>query len=123
MTKTSELTDDTTICDTLSPLAYNKNLRSRERERVLLPNTCSGLSDMNTTWATEQISDSLRLTAKASTNEYCSTVKFNIVDAREYALNDRQRTKKTYLVKDGDSSINGKPVYARILICPIEETF
>lgn len=32
-TKTSELTDDTTICDTLSPLAYNKNLRSRERER------------------------------------------------------------------------------------------
>ena len=33
MTKTSEQTDDTTICDTLSPLAYNKNLRSRERER------------------------------------------------------------------------------------------
>jgi len=60
---------------------------------------------------------------RASTNEYCSTVKFNIVDAREYALNDRQRAKKTYLVKDGDSSINGKPVYARILICPIKETF
>ena len=59
----------------------------------------------------------------ASTNEYCSTVKFNIVDAREYALNDRQRAKKTYLVKDGDSSINGKPVYARILICPIKENF
>lgn len=33
MIKTSELTDDTIICDTLSPLAYNKNLRSRERER------------------------------------------------------------------------------------------
>ena len=32
MTKTLEPTDDTTICDTLSPLAYNKNLRSRERE-------------------------------------------------------------------------------------------
>lgn len=78
---------------------------------------------MNTTWATEQISDSLRSTARASTNEYCSTAKFNIVDAREYALNDKQRAKKTYLVKDGDGSINGKPVYARILICPIEETF
>lgn len=70
MTKTSELTDDTTICDTLSPLAYNKNLRSRERERVLLPNTCSGSSDMNTTWATEQISDSLSAEDEAYTREY-----------------------------------------------------
>lgn len=71
---------------------------------------------MSTTWAMEQISDSLRSTVRASTNEYCSTVKFDIIDAREYALNDRQRVKKTYLVKDGDSSINGKPVYARIPI-------
>ena len=33
MTKTSEPTGDITICDTLSILDYNKNLRSRERER------------------------------------------------------------------------------------------
>ena len=80
MIKTSELTDDTTICDTLSPLAYNKDLRSGER--VLLPNTCSGSSDMNTTWATEQISDSLKSMARASTNEYCSTV-FSLIGVTE----------------------------------------
>ena len=41
---------------------------------------------------------------------------FEIVDAREIGLNDRQRNKSTYLIKDADSAINGKPTYARIAI-------
>lgn len=41
---------------------------------------------------------------------------FEIVDAREIALNDKQKNKSTYLIKDADSSINGKPTYARICI-------
>ncbi|MBR3747551.1 MAG: adenine-specific methyltransferase EcoRI family protein [Selenomonadaceae bacterium] len=41
---------------------------------------------------------------------------FEIVDARNFALNDRQRNKNTYLIKDADGAINGKPTYARILI-------
>ena len=41
---------------------------------------------------------------------------FEIVDARDIALNDRQRNKNTYLIKDSDSAINGKPTYARIAI-------
>ncbi len=43
-------------------------------------------------------------------------IQFEIVDAREIALNDRQRNKNTYLIKDADSAINGKPTYARIAI-------
>ena len=39
-----------------------------------------------------------------------------IMDARDYAFNDKQRNKTTGLVKDADSSIEGKPTYARILI-------
>ena len=145
MIKTSELTDDTTICDTLSPLAYNKNLRSRERERVLLPNTCSGSSDMSTTWATEQISDSLKSMVRASTNEYCSTV-FSLIGVTEEngvglsggqtAQQPRsrlcQRQEKVYQTAYkilgiannrryvGDfpcyTFINGKSVYNRVLI-------
>lgn len=41
---------------------------------------------------------------------------FEILDAREYALFDKQRNKNTYLIKDADSAIGGKPTYARILI-------
>ncbi len=41
---------------------------------------------------------------------------FEILDARKYALFDKQRNKNTYLIKDADGAINGKPKYARILI-------
>lgn len=41
---------------------------------------------------------------------------FEILDAREYALFDKQRNKNTCLIKDADSAICGKPTYARILI-------
>ena len=41
---------------------------------------------------------------------------FEILDARDYTVITKLINKSTYLVKDGDSSINGKPVYARILI-------
>lgn len=41
---------------------------------------------------------------------------FEILDARDYALNDKQKNKNTFLIKDADSAINGKPVYVRILI-------
>lgn len=47
--------------------------------------------------------------------KYCPT-QFEIVDAREVALNDKQRNKSTYLIKDADGAINGKPTYARICI-------
>lgn len=48
-------------------------------------------------------------------DKYCPT-QFEIVDAREIALNDKQKNKTTCLIKDADSSINGKPTYARICI-------
>ena len=48
-------------------------------------------------------------------DKYCPT-QFEIVDAREIGLADKQRAKSTMLVKDADSAINGKPTYARILI-------
>ena len=48
-------------------------------------------------------------------DKYCPT-QFEIVDAREIGLTDRQKNKSTMLVKDADSAINGKPIYARILI-------
>lgn len=41
---------------------------------------------------------------------------FEILDARKYALFDKQRNKNTLLIKDADGAINGKPRYARILI-------
>ena len=41
---------------------------------------------------------------------------FEILDARKYDLFDKQRNKNTYLIKDADGAINGKPKYARILI-------
>ena len=46
---------------------------------------------------------------------HCPT-QFEIVDARTIALNDKQKNKSTYLIKDADSSINGKAKYARICI-------
>ena len=48
-------------------------------------------------------------------DKYCPA-QFEIVDAREVALNDKQRNKSTYLIKDADGAINGKPTYARICI-------
>ena len=48
-------------------------------------------------------------------DKYCPT-QFEIIDAREVALNNKQKNKKTYLIKDADGAINGKPTYARICI-------
>lgn len=47
--------------------------------------------------------------------KYCPT-QFQIIDARKIALNEKQKNKNTYLIKDADSAINGKPTYARICI-------
>ena len=41
---------------------------------------------------------------------------FQIIDAREIALKDKLKNKSTFLIKDADSAINGKPTYARICI-------
>lgn len=41
---------------------------------------------------------------------------FEILDARNYTSVDKLKNKSTFLVKDKDSAINGKPTYARILI-------
>lgn len=48
-------------------------------------------------------------------DKYCPD-QFEIVDAREIALNDLLKKKKTLLIKDKDGAINGKPTYARIVI-------
>lgn len=48
-------------------------------------------------------------------DKYCPE-QFEIVDAREFAKNDRQKRKNTCLIKDADGAINGKPTYARVLI-------
>ena len=45
-----------------------------------------------------------------------TTIQFEIIDARTIALNDKQKNKNTYLIKDADGAINGKPTYARICI-------
>ena len=41
---------------------------------------------------------------------------FEILDARNHTSVDKLKSKSTFLVKDKDSAINGKPTYARILI-------
>ena len=48
-------------------------------------------------------------------DKYCPD-QFEIVDAREYGLTDRQKNKSTYLIKDADGSIDGKATYVRIAI-------
>ena len=48
-------------------------------------------------------------------DKYCPE-QFEIVDAREVALGERQKNKNTFLIKDADGAINGKPTYARICI-------
>lgn len=48
-------------------------------------------------------------------DKYCPE-QFEIVDARTCAYNDKQKNKSTYLIKDADGSINGKPTYARICV-------
>lgn len=45
-----------------------------------------------------------------------SCTQFEIIDARTIALSDKQKNKNTYLIKDADGGINGKPTYARICI-------
>ena len=52
-------------------------------------------------------------------DKYCPN-QFRILDARDIALNDKQRNKSTYLIKDADGTINGKATYARILIQKIK---
>lgn len=47
---------------------------------------------------------------------HLSYTQFEIIDARTIALNDKQKNKNTYLIKDADGVINGKPTYARICI-------
>ena len=48
--------------------------------------------------------------------QYYNSSKFEILDARNYTSVDKLKNKSTFLVKDKDSAINGKPTYARILI-------
>ena len=48
-------------------------------------------------------------------DKYCPS-QFEILDARNYTSVDKLKNKSTFLVKDKDSAINGKPTYARILI-------
>ena len=48
-------------------------------------------------------------------DKYCPT-QFEIIDGRSVGLTDKQRNKSTYLIKDADGAINGKPTYARICI-------
>lgn len=48
-------------------------------------------------------------------DKYCPE-QFEIMDARDFALYDKQKNKATFLIKDADGAINGKPTYARILI-------
>lgn len=48
-------------------------------------------------------------------DKYCPS-QFEIVDAKDYTNIDKLKSKSTFLVKDNDSAINGKPTYARILI-------
>ena len=45
-----------------------------------------------------------------------SISQFEILDARNHTSIDKLKSKSTFLVKDKDSAINGKPTYARILI-------
>ena len=47
--------------------------------------------------------------------KYCPS-QFEILDARNHTSVDKLKSKSTFLVKDKDSAINGKPTYARILI-------
>lgn len=52
-------------------------------------------------------------------DKYCPE-QFEIIDARTAGLNERTKNKTTMLIKDADSAINGKAVYARILIRKIQ---
>ena len=48
-------------------------------------------------------------------DKYCPE-QFEILDARDYTSIQKLKNKGTYLIKDADGAINGKPTYARILI-------
>ena len=48
-------------------------------------------------------------------DKYCPS-QFEILDARNHTSVEKLKNKSTFLVKDKDSAINGKPTYARILI-------
>lgn len=41
---------------------------------------------------------------------------FEILDARDFGITEKQKTKSTYLIKDADGTINGVAMYARIVI-------
>lgn len=41
---------------------------------------------------------------------------FEILDARDYTSQQKLKNKSTFLIKDADGAINGKPTYARILV-------
>lgn len=45
---------------------------------------------------------------------------FEIVDARDIVLDDKKKNKKSIIIKDADSAINGKATYARIAIRRIQ---
>lgn len=49
-------------------------------------------------------------------------MRYEIIDARDVALFERQKNKTTMLIKDVDSAINGKATYFRILIKKIITT-
>lgn len=69
---------------------------------------------MNTTWATEQISDSLRSTVRASINEYCSTV-FSLIGVTEengVGLSGGGRQPNS----PAHAYVKGKRKYTRLLI-------
>lgn len=48
-------------------------------------------------------------------NKYCPE-QFEIVDARDYTKFEKLKNKDTFLIKDKDGAISGRPTYARILI-------
>lgn len=53
-------------------------------------------------------------------DKYCPE-QFEIVDARDYALFEKQKHKNSYLIKDADGTINGKPRYVRICIRKLKQ--
>ena len=48
-------------------------------------------------------------------DKYCPE-QFEILDAREFTVIEKLKYKSTFLIKDADGAILGKPTYARILI-------
>ena len=53
-------------------------------------------------------------------DKYCPE-QFEILDARDCAKTEKLKHKNSFLIKDADGAINGKPTYARIVICKREQ--